>query len=272
LIKNATANLENRLLVIDDKLESIFQRTVSESDVDATELRQIKEDRLSTQKCLQICAELSGHIDQIRVPPARRNPSSPGLVDPGAVTNEAVQDCKEKLSVTAAILDKNMQRIIERLVNKSKTLMSDKDEAAELATLQADWESARECIGICSKADMNLNENISIIDNFATGDDAVQFLVSTNNKTIHAKNRGYGMRPRQLGGHLSDESLQQVSRDMSLVSFHSAKNGVPSSRDNSFPVSDDALDGSSVDFRERWGRGVKLEPTPSVIGNPNQPS
>jgi hypothetical protein len=266
LIKTATANLENRLLVIDDKLESIFQRTVSESDVDATELRQIKEDRLSTQRCLQICAQLSDHIAQIRVPPPRRNPSAPGLVDPGTVTNEAVQDCKEKLNVTAAILDKNMQDIIERLVNKSTTLMSDKEEAAELAKLQADWESARECIGICAKADMNLNENVSIIDNFATGDDAVQFLVSTNNKTIHAKNRGYGMRPRQLGGHLSDESLQQVSRDMSLIGFHNAKDGRPSPRDNSLRDSDDAMDGSSEGFQERWGRGVKLEPTSNFQG------
>ncbi len=259
MIKTATSNLEDRLQVIDDKLESIFQHTVSASDTDATELRQIKEDRLSTQRCLQICSQLSDHLDQIQVPPARRNPSSSGLIDPGRVTSEGIRECKERLSVTAATLDKNMQDLMERLVKKSKAVMSNEEETAELAKLQAEWESARECIGICTKADTNLNENISVIDNFATGDDAVQFLVSTNGKTIHARNKGYGMRPRQLGGHLSDESLQQVSRDMSLVSFHNVMDGRPSMRDNSLRVSDDAVDRSSVGFQERHGRGFKLE-------------
>ncbi|KAK3901447.1 hypothetical protein C8A05DRAFT_44914 [Staphylotrichum tortipilum] len=261
MIETATANLEDRLQVIDDKLESIFQHTVSASDTDAAELLQIKEDRLSTQRCLQICNQLSDHIDQIQIPPMRRNPSSPGLIDPGRVTSEGIKECKERLAVTAATLDKNMQELMERLVKKSKAVMSNEEEAEELAKLQADWESARECIGICSKADTNLNENISVIDNFATGDDAVQFLVSTDGKTIHAKNRGYGMRPRQLGGHLSDESLQQVSRDMSLVAFHNAVDGRPSMRDNSRQVSDDVVDRSSVGFQERHGRGFKLEST-----------
>ena len=261
MIQTATTNLEDRLQVIDDKLESIFQHTVSASDADAAELRQIKEDRLSTQRCLQICSQLSDHIDKIQVPPAWRTPSSPGLIDPGRVTSESIQECKERLSVTAATLDKNMQDLMERLVKKSKAVLSNEEETAELAKLQADWESARECIGICSKADTNLNENISVIDNFATGDDAVQFLVSTSGKTIHARNKGYGMRPRQLGGHLSDESLQQVSRDMSLVTFHNAMDGRPNMRDSSPRVFDDAVDRSSVGFQERHGPGFKLEPT-----------
>ncbi|KAK3360697.1 hypothetical protein B0T25DRAFT_132767 [Lasiosphaeria hispida] len=267
MIKVATANLEDRLEIIDAKLESIFQRTVSDSDEDATELRQMKEERLSTQECLQICVQFSRHIDQIRVPPARRVQRSPGLVDPGAVTSQAFQECKEKLNVTAAKLEENMQSLIDRLVKKSKTAMSDEAEAAELAEIQADWKSARECIGICSKADTNLNENITIIDNFATGDDAVQFLVSTNNKTIHGRNRGYGQRPRQLGGHLADESLQQVSRDMALVGPRHFREDRSPSRGRDSWVPDDAVERSSVGFQERHGRGVKLkpEPTPDIL-------
>ncbi|KAH6627223.1 hypothetical protein B0J18DRAFT_163767 [Chaetomium sp. MPI-SDFR-AT-0129] len=195
----------------------------------------------------------------------RRNPSSPGLIDPGRVTSEGIQECKERLAVTAARLDKNMQELMERLVKKSKAAMSNEEEAEELAKLQADWESARECIGICSKADTNLNENISVIDNFATGDDAVQFLVSTDGKTIHAKNRGYGMRPRQLGGYLSDESLQQVSRDMSLVAFQNAVNGRSSMQDDLRQVSDEVVNRSSLGFQERHGRGIKLESTANPV-------
>jgi len=265
MIDVATVNLEERLAIIDAKLESIFQRSVPDSDEDAAELRQIKEDRLSTQKCLQICVQLSHHIDQIQsqVPPTGRPRRDARLVDPGAVTNQAVQECKEKLTTTAARLDTNMQNLIDRLVQKSKTAMLDGEQAAELAALQADWKSARECINICSQADMNLNENISVIDNFATGDDAVQFLVSTNNKTIHAKNRGYGMRPRQLGGHLSDESLQQVSRDMTLTLGGYAKDDGSSSRERSVYSPDDTVESTVVGFRERYGPGFPLKSVPA---------
>ncbi|KAK0712048.1 hypothetical protein B0H67DRAFT_586872 [Lasiosphaeris hirsuta] len=267
MIKVTTANLEDRLEIIDAKLETIFQRTVSDSDEDAAELRQIKEDRLSTQECLQICVQFSQHIDQIQVPNARRAQRSPGLVDPGAVTSQAFQECKEKLNTTAAKLEENMQSLIDRLVKKSKTAMSDEAEAAELAEIQADWKSARECIGICSKADTNLNGNITILDNFATGDDAIQFLVSTNDKIIHGRNRGYGQRPRQLGGHLSDESLQQVSRDMALAGLQHAREARSPSRGRASWVPDDAVEQSSVGFQERYGRGVKLksESTPDIV-------
>jgi hypothetical protein len=269
MINVATVNLEERLAIIDTKLESIFQRNVPDSDEDAAELRQIREDRLGTQKCLQICVQLSHHIDQIQtqVPtPTGRPRRDARLVDPGVVTNQTVQECKEKLTATAARLEKNMQDLIDRLVQKSKTAMSDEEQAAELATLQADWESARECISICSKADMNLNENISVIDNFATGDDAVQFLVSTNNKTIHAKNRGYGLRPRQLGGHLSDESLQQISRDMTLSVSGYAEYDRSPSREKSARTPDVTVESSGMDFRERYGPGfpLKSEPTPET--------
>ena len=266
MIDVATVNLEERLAIIDAKLESIFERSVPASDEDAAELRQIKEDRLSTQRCLQICMQLSHHIDQIQTqvpPPTGRLRRDARLDDPGVVTNQTVQECKEKLTTTAARLETNMQNLIDRLVQKSKTAMLDEEQAAELATLQADWKSARECINICSQADLNLNENISVIDNFATGDDAVQFLVSTNNKTIHAKNRGYGMRPRQLGGHLSDESLQQVSRDMTLSLSGYAKDDRSPSRERSGWIPDDTAESSGTGFRERHGPGFPLKSVPT---------
>jgi hypothetical protein len=57
---------------------------------------------------------------------------------------------------------------------------------------------------------------MTTIENYATGD-AMQVMVSTNGKTLYGKNRGLGSRTRQIGGHLSDASLQQLSRDMSFI-------------------------------------------------------
>lgn len=44
-----------------NKLDLRLAQSVVESESDASELRLIKEERSSTEKCLQICAQLSDH-------------------------------------------------------------------------------------------------------------------------------------------------------------------------------------------------------------------
>ena len=262
LIKTATDDLEAHLQSIDEKLETIFGHTVTEAGLDATELRLIKEERISTQKCLQICAQLSDHINQIQLTP-RRSDSSHRLMDPDALperlTIAGLQECKNSLALTAAKLEGYMKDLIDRLVTKSKTAMTSEEELADLVRLREEWETARQCIDICSKANIHLKENISTIDNYATGD-AVQFMVSTDGNIIHGKNKGLGWRTRQVGGHLSDVSLQQLSRDMSSGSnFENTGKEGSSSRSNTLSVPDDGVENKpDSEFGERHGPGFKL--------------
>lgn len=261
LIKTATDDLQAHLESIDEKLEIIFRQTETESNSDATELRLIKEERLSTQKCLQICDQLSDHINQIQLAP-KRSASSPGPIDsdaiPEKITNEGLQDCKNSLALTAARLERYMKDIMDRLVTKSKTAMTSEDEVADLMRLREEWETARQCMDICSKADNHLKENVTTIDNYATGD-AIQFMVSTNGKIIHGKNRGLGWRTRQVGGYVSDTSVVHLSRDMSRTSFQNTGNDDPSSRSNTSSVPDDTVESRPIsEFRERYGRGIRL--------------
>jgi hypothetical protein len=236
---------------------------MTESNPDATELRLIKEERLSTQKCLQICDQLSDHINQIQLTP-KRGASSPGPIDPDAVpervTNEGLQECKNNLTLTAARLENHMKDIMGRMVTKSKTAMTSEDEVAELARLQEEWETVRQSMNICSKAENHLKENVSTIDNYATGD-AVQFMVSTNGKIIHGKNRGLGWRTSQVGGYMSDAAVIHLSRHMSRTSFQNTGNDGSFSRSNTSSVPDDTVESGPVsDFRERYGRGIRLMP------------
>jgi hypothetical protein len=216
---------------------------------------------MSTQKCLQICAQLSDHINQIQLTP-RRSGSSLGPMDPDAlperITIEGLQECKISLGLTAAKLEGYMKSLIDRLVAKSKTAMTSEEDLADLVRLREEWETARQCIDICSKAGTHLKENISTIDNYATGD-AIQFMVSTDGSTIHGKNRGLGWRTRQVGGHLSDVSLQQLSRDFSKIRFENMGNEGPSSRSNTLSVPDDGVENKpDSEFGERYGPGFKL--------------
>jgi hypothetical protein len=259
LIKTATDDLEAHLQSIDEKLETIFGHTVTGSGSDATELRLIKEERMSTQKCLQICAQLSDHIDQIQLPPNRSDgsPRHIGLDDvPVRLTTEGMRECKKSLAVTVAKLERHMKDLIDRLVTKSKPATTSKEDLAELIMLREQWDTARQCMDICSKADTHLKENVSTIDNYATGD-AVQYMVSTDGSIIHGRNRGLGWRSRQVGGHLNDVSLQQISRDFSSTSF---QNTVSSGGNIPSVPNDGAENKPGSEFNERYGQGFKLTP------------
>lgn len=261
LIKTTTDDLEAHLQSIDEKLEAVFGQTMKDSGSDTMELRLMKEERMSTQKCLQICTKLSDHINQIQVVP-KPSSSSSGPMDPDVlpeiITNEGLQECKNTLSVTAAKLEGYMKDLVDRLVTKSRIAMTSEEELADLVRLRDEWATARQCRDICSKADVHLKENISTIENYATGD-AVQFMISTDGKLIHGKNRGLGWRTRQVGGHLNDVSLQQLSRDMSSISMYNTGNGGPTPRGNTSSVPDDGVENKpGAEFGERYGRGFSL--------------
>lgn len=145
LIETATGDLQERLESIDEKLEAIIDRTVTGSAADSMELRLMEEEKLSTQRCLQICHQLSAHINQIQ-PPLRRRTISPGLIDsetvPENVINEGLQNCRDNLILTATKLERHMRDIMDQMVAKSRSTTTSKHDAADLARLQEEWETA----------------------------------------------------------------------------------------------------------------------------------
>lgn len=217
---------------------------------------------MSTQKCLQICAHLLEHINQIQLTPELSS-SSPGPMGPGTLperlTLSGLQECKNNLALTVAKLDGHMKELIDRLVTESKAATTSKENVADLARLREEWDTTRQCQEICSKADTYLKENVSTIENYATGD-SIQFMVSTDGTVLHGTNRGLGWRTRQVGGHLNDTTVQQISRDFSTINIQNTGSESPSSRDNTQPVPDDSemKHKSGSKFKERYGPGVKL--------------
>lgn len=269
LIKTTTADLEAHLASIDEKLEAAFEHAMPESDADAAEKQLIKDEQLSTRRCLQICARLSEHINQIQLTP---RDSASGIAEsdtfPEQVTNQGLQECKNSLYKTAAKLETHLHDLMDRMVSKSKTAGISAEDLTDLTRLREEWETTRQCMEICSQADHHLKENISTIDNYATGD-AIQSMVSTDGNIIHGRNRGLGWRTRQVGGHLNDISLQQLSRDMASINERHIQSNLSTSQSDMSSASDDAVGHATVsDFRERYGQGFKLtsRSTPTISG------
>ncbi|KAJ0421473.1 hypothetical protein BJY00DRAFT_109180 [Aspergillus carlsbadensis] len=270
LIETAKVDLEAHLEAIDEKLERILVQAMPGSDKVSLELQQIKDERLSTEKCLQICAQLSEHINQIQISPASSGSPRPSDQDALSerLTSAGLQECKESLKHTSAKLETHMHTLIDRLLSKSASASASQEELTDLARLREEWKTTRQCIDICSKADIHFKEAITTVDNYATGD-AVQFMVSTDGQVIHGRNRGLGWRSRQVGGHLNDTSLQQLSRDFTTINIHRTTSDDLSSPNNTTATASNTLSSEpSSEFDRRYGPGFQLTPTstPSISG------
>ena len=254
--------MEAHLESINEKLEAIFERTVPASDADAADLRRIQSERASTEKGLQICRQLSDHIKEIQLNHARGDGDSPRLIDPGLlpdrIVNESLQECAGSLRVAAEQLEGYEREVMDRLMAKSRSAMTGED-GADLERLRSELETTRQSINICRQVDMRLQQNVSVIENYATGDQTVQFLASTNEKTINGKNSGYGWAQRQIGGHFDNETVRQLSQDAFKPVTRYGKNDESQSQDHSLshprPIPEDQ---DISKFSDRWGEGYKL--------------
>jgi hypothetical protein len=241
---------------MDDKLQIIFERTVAETDEDATELRRIKDEYLSTEKGLEICAQLSDHINQIRIT-AKRNGHP--------AESENLQECKHNISQATSRLEAHMRDAIRRMVAKSKMAMTSKEEIADLARIWDELETAFQRKEMFFEAETRLNENISVIENYGTGD-ARQVMASTGDTIIHGRNHGAGWRSLQVGGHMSEAALQDVVRSLSSLSDRRPE-GDCTPPDGKTPAAtgDVVVNGNTAKFRDQYGPGVRLSPTSTLI-------
>lgn len=244
-------------------------QTVTDSNAEAVTRQLIKEEQLSTQRCLHICAQLSQHIYQLQLTPDSHE-ESPDSVNlqafPETLTNIGLQECKNSLALTAAKLEKHMRDLMDRLVEKTKTNMRSPADAADLLRLQEEWNATRQSMGIFSKADQYLEQTTSTIDNYGLGD-AVQFMVSTDGKTIRGTNRGLGWRTRQVGGHMSNDTVQQLSRDMTVLPVHNVRTETsPPQADKEATSTDGTENQPNSDF-ERFGKGHKLTSKPASLAS-----
>ncbi|GMG13314.1 unnamed protein product [Aspergillus oryzae] len=216
IIETAKADLESHLETIDDKLQRIVGQTVTAEDSDTLELRRIKENHISTEKCLQICTQFFDHIDQIQLSTKSSN-SSAGLSGsdtyPERVIDKSLQDCKTKLADTITELEKHMQDLTDRLLVKSKVAMTSEQDIMDLKRLQDEWQTGHQCMEICSKASqVSDNSRTGIFENCTSADISTPVVVSTLERLILANKDFTKPSLRALLGQMSDESLQ-VLRD-----------------------------------------------------------
>jgi len=264
MITNTTADLEEHLREIDHKLQTLSSQGASISTEYTHERQQIQEERDSTQQCLEICAQVFTHIEQLQ-PTASENMSIAsdtfqgpdtmpgGIHSARIVTTDAFKACKEKLANTTAQLEDHLRDIDNRLRHFNSPLSKKSNEQVNKKLAEQDikeeLESIQQCLAICAQASAKANQvRINEFEDVSTTDDGHQVIVSTIGDLVSARRITAGARSLQCLGQMSDDSLQLLSRHRIYIGTE--KDVEPHPR-------------TDAKFEGRYGVGLKLS-SPSV--------
>ena len=256
MIRDTTADLQDHLDNVNEKLQSEFLRAAERSSGDAALVRQMEEERSSAQQCIAICSQLYAQINQIQ--PTLAADRSQRSADARAITADGLEGCKDALGVASQRLEEHLKVVVDRLMVTAKKAMSSPEEAAKLEVLHAEWQTARLCIDVCSKANESVTKvNVNVFENIKGEEEILQFFASTTGRTVHAKDIFVGSKGVQFGGQISDVTIQQISRD-----FSPSARMVPGSNPQIVaPVADG---NKTFQFLDRYGKGHRLSPQPAT--------
>lgn len=223
MIEETSLDLGDYLAEILQKLESLTAPHKSlDAKPDAAIIKRMEDERLSTEKGLQLCLQLSQHIDQIQAS-FTADQNLDDLLSPNPTSRmlvgEGLDGCKNYINFALHRLQKHRQGVIDRLQSNPTSAEFSNDKLL-LEGLQNEADNLQNCLKFCSNVDSYLEEQISNIENDAEGDDTIQFMVSTNGKPLNGKNKGKGDRLKQAGGNWDSPTLQQVSKDFTTISIH----------------------------------------------------
>lgn len=233
MIAKTTSNLEEHLEDIDDKIQSLSVQGAGISDEDVAERDRIQEERASTEQCLRICAQVSEHMDQVQ-----RNTfgdvsttddaiqvvvAVPDYISARRATSDAFKACKETITNATSELQDHLQEINGKVQSFSRGAGMKSEHAAQREQIQKEKESIKQCIAICAQASEQAEQvRTSTIEDVSAAEEADQVVVATFGDLISARRVTAGVRSRQWVGQMSDDSLQQLSRDRCRVAVEKA--------------------------------------------------
>ncbi|KAF2719906.1 hypothetical protein K431DRAFT_271654 [Polychaeton citri CBS 116435] len=220
MIKRTVEDLESHRQEMDDKL---IDRPVLESVTGDSlkERRLLLEEKMSTQKCLDICARVSAELSRHRLDNGQNEAqlskaysgavATLGEMPSETVLNYLFQHLKAKLEATSSQFDNRMLFMEERLNRYPPTNNLSFDDKEKLIQ---ERDSLEQCLSICEKAsDDTEHARTNNFKSVSGAEDCQQLIVSTTADLINAIEVKVGNRSQQILGQLSDQSVQQVSND-----------------------------------------------------------
>lgn len=250
MIAETTSDLQDHLVDIDGRVRSLQKKESFRSA--SSELEEVTEEKASTEQCLYICAGVAAAIEAFEKDlasgtDARSASRSEHTNSAQArkITETMLTEFQVKLLSNRKAIESRLREIDRRLHDLSeKGPQITGEEALRLESMKEERDSITQCLNICTDAS-NLagNPRVNIFEDIKSADDSHQLVVSTIGDLISAKHITTGARSAQWFGQMSDETLQQLSRNQRLVLPDEKKPGLRVSHG----------------FHEKYGAGYQLE-------------
>ncbi|OOF95207.1 hypothetical protein ASPCADRAFT_406026 [Aspergillus carbonarius ITEM 5010] len=225
MIDEATSDLQEHLLEIEERLQSLNQQGGPVQGYNSLDLRDIREEKESTEQCLTICthvAQVIAHFQkQLPQPPSKGEnvaiPFASGNDDiPGQsqnLTSAMLTDFGARVSSNSEALQARLMELTNRLRRMSEQGLMFKD-PTNLNLIKEERDSIIQCLNVCSEAsDLAHRARTNIFEDVTSSDESHQLVVSTIGDLISAKHIITGSKSAQWLGQMSDNTLQQLSRD-----------------------------------------------------------
>ncbi|KAI5362593.1 hypothetical protein J4E82_011702, partial [Alternaria postmessia] len=221
LIQNTVSDLEGILQNIDEKLQALVTAGANVNQTDFDE-QKIQVERDCVQRCLDICAELSSHVEK-----GQSSASQNLLLSP-----EDYGDQVDPLNAAASARQATITVLGDYVLRRLDTLEGQKfaySDFKEQSRMQEEIKSIKQSLAVCAKASKDAStDRVNMFDEVSLGEDGHQVIVSTVGDLINARRVSAGARSTQLLGQMSDLTLQSIGQRQS----YSISNQGPSGQED----------------------------------------
>ena len=229
-IEDTMSDLTEHLRTVNDRLQILLAERSDNTSESETEWQDLHSEQESIQQCMSICTDVAAHIDSVRpkiIPKASSHDDRLVITDITGVgalvqrdTEQLLGRCKDDLANMLSQLHDRLHDVAERQQNLSHQRMSSAENNTEQKRLQEEVESIKQSLEICAEASQKAQpDRTNVFEDISMADDGHQIIVSTLGDLISARKISAGARSLQWFGQMSDESLQQLSRNKGQSGF-----------------------------------------------------
>ncbi|KAH7124608.1 hypothetical protein EDB81DRAFT_951625 [Dactylonectria macrodidyma] len=208
IICDTTTDLNIHLKALQEKIDRIQAGDATAVDDVAIEWQAMMDEKESTQRGLNMCAQLSAQIAKFETASVEHlqfseRPSAREYVkNSRGEARGTIQSLVARLQTHEALISRQLDAI--RLNDAFPEPV-----AEQLVRLQQTRESISQCIQIVSEAGESANERSNVFEDITLADNSNAFSVSTVNELVIARRLNLSDRSRHFGGQVTDDTMQK---------------------------------------------------------------
>jgi hypothetical protein len=224
LIENTKCDLGLHLQSIEDRVKSLSSSGHADVGLNSIEVQRMQEELESTQHGLEICAQFSSYIGQIRSSSlqkmtqasgkSERGPDPPEYNIPWLILAEALSSAeREIVSSRLRLLQYRHAQRSQPWLSQQRGLLPANEHTSERSDIKEEAESIKESLNFFDRVSEETSEGrMNYFEDVSTGDKSKQVIVTTLKDLISARRITSGSGSLQVLGQLSEDSLNNVLR------------------------------------------------------------